>query len=190
MNEAILNNHAWYCDCSKNKDTPAAWMCSHNPERFMFFLGNQFFLITYYSCNQLDYDFKKDLVKRCCKDFKIFATYDIEKSVDVCKELKNFRIKNEALKTKIIQINYCYYNAAGKEFAITTEADYLDHICNQDTIDENYKEAKAFLIDKKYNFLLDQLENLYNHNKVYVLDRQEIFKSIDHVIKSINQLTN
>jgi hypothetical protein len=191
MKEYILNTHAGYCDCSNEKlsNTHRAWMCSHNPERFLFFLGNQFFLITYYRCLQLDYEFKRHLVEKCCKDTEIFPKYEVNKSVDVCKELKNFRIKNQALRKKIEQVNYLYTNAAGKEYAITTSTDYFDHICDQDIIDKNYKIAKEFLESKNYNYLINQLEDLYKENVVYILDRQEIFKSIDHIINSINQLT-
>lgn len=189
MKEYIINNHAWHCDCSTDNNTRNAWICSHNPERFLFFLGNQFYLITFYKCLQTDYQFKKDLVEKCCKDFKIFPEYKIEKSVDVCRELKNFRLKNQALKTIELQINYLYNNNAGKSFAITTETNFFDNICNQDIIDKNYKEAKDFLNEKGYTFLLDSLDLLYRHNKVYVLDNQEIYKSIDHLIQSINHQT-
>lgn len=165
--------------------------CEMNPEKFLFFLGNEFYLITYHNCFKLanDYDFKIDLIKRICNDFQIFEYYEIDKSY-VDEDLKEFRRKNKDLKKYIQQVNYVYSNAAGKEYCITTKANYIDAICNMDTVKNNYNIAKETLINSGNDYLLDSLNNLYHKNYIGKLDDIEIVRTVEHLIKSINKLTN
>ena len=67
-----------------------------NPERFLFFLGNQFFLITYHSCLSHDkYDFKKSLIEQLIGKYKIFERWNVNRGVNTEKDLKDFRIRNK-----------------------------------------------------------------------------------------------
>lgn len=136
-----------------------------------------------------EYDFKKRLVKKVIDDSQIFDLYEIERGVDVKSTLQEFRIRNQSLRKQIQQVNYIYSDATGKEYAITTTLDYLDWLCNQDDIDQNYEAAKDMITKNQYDWLLPQLDQLYFSNKVYNQHETEYCKSIDHIIQEINKYT-
>lgn len=187
MKEFYIDEHSSLCPCSKGQQTGMNSYCDINPERFLFFLGNQFFLITYHSCLSYDqYDFKKYLVEQVCEKYKILERWEVNRGVDTNKVLKDFRIRNNALKKYIQQVNYLYYDNAGKEYAITTLTNYIESICDQDVIKDNYIKAKEILQKKKYSWLEKQIEELMIANILFV-DEIEYCKTIEHLIKDINQ---
>lgn len=192
MREFYIEQHSVICPCGKEvKPTGLNRMCEVNPERFLFFVGTKFVLITYHSCIAAydEYDFKKWLVKKVIDDSQIFDLYEIERGVNVRSTLQEFRIRNQSLRKQIQQVNYIYSDAADKEYAITTTLDYLDWLCNQDDIDQNYTAAKELIIKNQYDWLLPQLDKLYFANKVYNQNETEYCKSIDHIIQEINKYT-
>ena len=191
MKEFFLDSHSEHCSSNK-KNSYFSNYCEENPERFLFFVGNNFVIITYYKCNSYydKYDFKVVLIKNVLTNNKIFETWRVNKSVDLEKDLKNFRIRNQSLRKNIQQVNYIYSDNAGKQYAITTTANYLEFIANQDEIDKNYKDAKEFLIKNEYNWLIKELDNLYWNNRIVIRYEHEveICRTIEHLTKSINQL--
>lgn len=192
MREFYIDQHSVICPCGKEpKPTGFNRMCEINPKRFLFFLGTKFVLITYHYCMAAydEYDFKKRLVKKVIDDSQIFDLYEIERGVDVKSTLQEFRIRNQSLRKQIQQVNYIYSDATGKEYAITTTLDYLDWLCNQDDIDQNYEAAKDMITKNQYDWLLPQLDQLYFSNKVYNQHETEYCKSIDHIIQEINKYT-
>ena len=188
MKEYFLEEHSSLC--RNNTGEYYKDFCKYNPERFLFFVGNKFVLVTYHQCLEFGerYEFKKSIIDAIIKNNKIFDLYKVDRSINIEKELKSFRIKNQALKKYIQQVNFIYSDNANKSYAITTKTDFLEHICNQEEIDENYKKAKSFLKDKKYDWLLDDLDNLFMYNKVYDSEDTEYHKTIEILVKSINQL--
>lgn len=190
MKEFYLDQHSITCRCRNDKSIFNHY-CQVNPDRFLFFLKTHFILITYHSCMDMgdQYAFKKDLIDRVIVDNKVFNYFELDRGVDVENTLKNFRIRNRTLKKYIQQVNFIYYDNAKKIYAITTKTKFLDAIFNQDEIDKNYKLAKDFLLKNEYNWLLNQLDLLYYNNQIYNESSAEYCKSVDHIIKKINQLT-
>lgn len=190
MSEFFIDTHSSSCPCSKGEQKGFFNYCNLNPERFLFFLGNQFFLITYHSCLSYDkYDFKKFLIEQVCEKYKIIERWTVNKGVNVNEDLKDFRIRNKELKKYIQQVNYLYYDATGREYAITTLTNYIEAICDQDLILDNYKKAREILKKKEYEWLINQLEKLLCANRLYITDETEYFKTTEHLIKSIKKLT-
>lgn len=196
MKEHYIDMHLDDCPSHPDyKKDHGEWLCLNsfcelNPDRFLFFLGNDFYLITYHMClNRYDeYDFKVSLVEAIIKRYKIFDLYKVNKSVNIDKDLKNFRIKNQALRKYIKQVNYIY-GGFGKEYAITTTVDYIKSIVNQEIIYENYKKAKEYLEQNKYLWLIEKLDKLMQMNYLSQPTDVEYFKTIDYLIHSINNLT-
>lgn len=191
MKEFYIDLHSQFCPCGKNKELQ--WYetyCELNPERFLFFVGTKFILVTYHKCLQSDeYDFKKDLINSCIENNKILERWEINRGVNIEKDLKDFRIRNQSLRKYIEQVNYLYSDICGEKYGITTRTKYLDAICNQEEIDKNYLEAKEFIMKSKYEWLLEQLTELYNINRVWDANETEYHKTIEHLVQSINQLT-
>jgi hypothetical protein len=190
MKEFYFDQHSIICPCGKETKAKG-WdkFCEINPERFLFFVGTKFVLITYHSCMGAydEYDFKKILIQKVIDDSQIFDYYEIVRSSNLKDTLQDFRIRNQSLRKNIQQVNYIYSDLCGKEYAITTQVDYLDWLCNQDEIDKNYTEAKNMITKNQYDWLLPQLQKLYIANKVYNENETEYCKSIDHIIQEINQ---
>jgi len=190
MKEYYIDTHSSLCPCSTGKKQKGFRYCELNPVRFLFFLGNKFFLITYHPCLDYDkYDFRKSIIEKICKKYAIFERWDVNKGVNTDKDLKDFRIRNKELRKYIQQVNYLYYDATGKEYAITTLTNYIETICNQEIIKENFNKAKEFLQKKEYYLLIGELEKLYEVNILYHVSEAEYFKTTKHLIKSINKLT-
>ena len=166
--------------------------CANSPERFLIYIKGRFLIITYYQCNEL-YDhlsYKTDLIKRIIGDNRIYPSYEVNRSVNVGGELRDFRIRNKALRKRIKEVNYLYYDNAMKKYAITTDILYIDAVCDKDKIEKNYKDAREFIIKMEYNWLLKQLDDLFYANIHGFEEQAEIHKTIDHLIKEIKKLTN
>lgn len=191
MKEYYIDTHLNQCIESKKIDNYYGRYCELNPNRFLFFLKTNFFLITYNNCiSHYDHlEFKKMLIERIIGNNKLFEYYEVNRGVDVNDDFKNFRIRNQSLRKYIQQINFIYNNAAGKKYAITTKTKYIDSICNQEEIKTNYNNAKDFLIKNEYDWLLPELEELYYKNTLFNDNVAEYHKTIEHLINSINQLT-
>ena len=187
MKEFYLDTHSNLC--SSKKESYFSSYCKLNPQRFLFFLGNDFFLITYYNCmSHSGYDFKKSLIEEVCQKNKIFRRYEVNISVNVERDLKDFRIRNKELRKYISQVNYLYYDGAGKEYAITTLTNYKKRLFdNNDTILKNYQMAKEYLGQKEYHWLLPQLDELFYANCLRFCDEVEIFKAKEHLLKRIKE---
>lgn len=192
VKEFILDNHSEHCKCHPNQTKHTEWdyFCELNPKRFLFFLDNKFFLISYYGCIEY-YDhleFKEMLVKKVIDQYNIYDLYKVNRGVRVSDELAKFR-KTTTLNNKIIQqVNYIYSDAAGRQYAITTKIKMLDRIINEDEIKNSYKEAKAYLKQKEYDYLIDELDRLIEHNYLGVCE-SDIVKTIPHLIKLITKKT-
>lgn len=191
MKEFILDYHTSYCDIQSQKGGLYSDFCKNNIEKDLFFIGSQFIIIGYFkcNCNGNKYEFLQDLLKRIIDKNSVFKEYKIERSVSVDEELREFRIRNKALRKVIQQAHYVYYDNAMKKYAITSKTDFVEAICNQDIINENYKEAKQFLIDNDYTNLLRDLDTLFEINYIGV-SHAEVCKTTDHLIKEINKLIN
>lgn len=187
MKELYLDEHSHLCH-SKDESNYFGQFCKLNPERFLFFLGSDFYLITYHKClsSAGNYEFKKYLIETLCEKHKIYEKYQVYMSVNTEKELKDFRIRNKELRKYIYQVNYLYYNGAGKEYAIATLTNYKKRLFeDNDIIEDNYQKAKDYLEKKEYHWMLPQLKNLYYANNIRMYDKAEIFKAKAHLIKRI-----
>lgn len=163
-----------------------------HPTEFLFFAGDNFFLITYHYCMEYGdrYEFKKEIIEKVLDKYKILELYEVNRGIDVENDLKKFRIKNNPLRKYIQQVNFIYFSGNKKVYAITTKTKYLDSICNQENLYKNYLAAKEFLINSEREYLLNDLDNLFKHNVIYTGNIAEHFKTIDHLVKSINQQIN
>lgn len=188
MKEIYLDSHAGWCEQQKTIDKDMGRFCELNPTRFLFFVGTKFYLVTYHDCMSYDqYDFKKEIVSSCIDQKKIFELYKVNRGVNIRDNLRDFRIRNMSLKKYIEQVNYIYSDNAGKEYAITTRTKYLDLICDQNAILESYIDAKEFLLKHNYNYLLIQLDKLYQENILFGNDDTETVKTIDSLINFIHK---
>jgi hypothetical protein len=187
MKEFYLDHHQWSCPCSDKNERPKKFgaFCDINPERFLFLVGGQYYIVTYHHCNEMGdkYEWRKEIVKAIYGKRVDVNEWEIDRGVNVDKELKDFRIRNKALRKYTYEINY-KYSGVGATYAIATKIPYLEGVCAGD---KAYEEAKAFLIKMEYDFLLDELHELHRSNMFYMVHDIEVSKTIGKLIKSINK---
>lgn len=194
MQEYFIDSH--HPNCQPDPDRWTAKICEMNPRRFLFRLKGEYYLIHYHNCitNHDTYGFKKSLVEQVlnliCKKSRTLGLYEVNKSVCVDKELKELRLRNKALRKTVHEINYIYADNAGKMYAITTAIPFMDWVASEPKDYENFEVAMKFL-DERHSHLKDQLKDLHNYNNFgRYTEPANIVKSIDHLIKSIQNADN
>ena len=192
MKHIILDEHSWCCLYHKDRvNDKKEWFshsCRLNPERFLFFLDNDFHIITYFNCkNHGDqYDYKKGFIEAIMGQSKKINVFHTRRGHEVERDLKESRLRGMEFDMYIDEINYVYRNNCGKEFAIATQVPLIDKLSINDTIDKNYLLAVEFIENneflKRQKFLYKELEYLKELNKIHISDT-EIVKSTAHLAK-------
>ena len=192
MKHIILDEHSYLCPCHKDRDNDKKHWFSHscklNPDRFLFFLDNDFHIITYFNCkNHGDqYDYKKGFIEAIMGQSKKIHIFETRRGREVENDLKESRLRGVEFDMYIDEINYVYSNNCNKEYAIATKIPLVDKLEINDVIDKNYMAALDFIKNDKflkgYKFLYDELEYLKFINKVSISDA-EIVKSTAHLSK-------
>lgn len=90
VKELYIDKHSEFCLDVEHK------YCDTNPERFLFFLGNQFFLVTYHNCMAYDvHDFEMSLIKKVCVKYKILSRWDINNRIKKARNLPGLILKTK-----------------------------------------------------------------------------------------------
>ena len=168
-------------------------MCHRNPRRMLFYLKGKFILIAYHYCMEFgdEYQYKMDLIKQIISDNKVYLLSEVNKSVRVEEELKEFRLRNRTLRKVVQEVNYIYCDNAQRFYAITTTIPFIDAITSDDSIFEEYKKAKICLIESGLENLLPELNQLMVKNCVYsYISNSESVKTVEFLIDQINNYAN
>lgn len=162
----------------------------------LFLLKGQFILVTMNSCKQhlhSDLDFMEYLINSCAentlkKHKKIY--YNTERSIVLDKNWKNKKNRERLFNERHEEVNYIYYDNAGKKYGICTTYDFGTYIgCRVDFCNEYKKTIKY--IDE--NFEHQEKENLsslskelYENNNVYQLyDTKLVMRTTEELISNI-----
>lgn len=198
MTDFYLEEHTFLCEretkefLSRNETWMHGLSCGNHPRYFLFLIKNKFFLIRYHFCMERGdkYDFFKQIIEDITKNSNVYDKYEIMRSVNYERDFKEFRLRNVPLKKYFIQANYIYSDNAGKEYVIATKVKYMEHLVNQDELYENYKIAEKHLVDNNLLFLKNDLDRLFSYNILPKLSEVEQCKTISHLVKEINKITN
>lgn len=183
MIDFYLDEHSHLCDIHH-------YTYCDKPDTLLLFLKNKYLLIRYHSCmsdwGHLDY--KQDLIKRIISDNKIFTLYEVTREKysynDFCIHGKlTLPIKKTAK-----QVNYIYCDNAGKQYAITIKTDFFDEIFAQKDRNESFLEAKDYLENNGLDYLISDLKRLHEANSINSITESVCVKTMDELLKTINQL--
>jgi hypothetical protein len=158
--------------------------CKHM-ESFLFFMDNDFHLVSFYSCHQgytNHIDFKETLLKSFYESKKLH--YDVRRGYELDKEMKDHRLRGANLNLEVDEILYKYSNAAARPYCMCRTKDFSEF--DNELIQANLKETIEYFEKNGYRHYIEQAKDLASINTFYV-DTVEHFKTIDHVIKSINK---
>lgn len=188
MKEFFLDKHSSVCEDRITKQDFCSSFCELNPERFLFFIKNEYYLVTYHRClNHPHIDFKEDIIKKIIEISKVYETYKVNRSVRVDDDLKDFIRHNKTLKKYAQEVNYLYSNASGLQYAITTKVNYIEHICSDFERMKTYKEAEDFLTKNDFEWLIPSLVQLHRANNLYEYDESVRVRTVDALIKMIKE---
>ena len=177
MKTFYLSEHSTYCH------NP---YCDAMPEEFIFFMANRFIHLKVHGCLWGRIDDKLDLVKRITKNSNLYSIYDVDKKYDIERVLHKCIDTGEFINRSIFTINYLYQSSRYEISAICTTSNVVEEFMNNDVIEQNYHDAKQWLIDNKKDYLIDSLEKLYYHNTIRIDDSCAV-QTVDKLIKVIKK---
>jgi hypothetical protein len=180
MIDIYLDEHTHYCSTNGR---------CHNISYVLLFIKNKYLIVRYNSCqNQFSHlDYKQDLIKRIVSDNKIFELYEVEREKYSYNDFCIWGKLNLPLKKSAKQVNYIYFDNAGKQYAITTKTDFFDEIFSQNERDIAFIKAKDYLQNMGLDCLIDNLKQLHQVNSINEINDIVIVKTIDNLLKSIHQ---
>jgi hypothetical protein len=202
MKHLLLELHSEKCSCNKNSNNsnfgngftvgPNITYCEDYPRQMIIFVKNDFYILEFFSCLASEwsdqYSFAQYLIKQIIGRYKILKYYDVYKSYCLTDALVKNRLQNIPYKKYVREVNFIYGNVYNK-YAIVTISTFIEHVVNYDIVRENYLKAKKYLIENNMEYMMKELDDLYNVNydslDSFTLKR-EIVKSIDHLVKQIN----
>jgi hypothetical protein len=181
MIDFYLDEHTHYCSLHRDWD---------NISHALLFIKNKYLLVRYNSCqNQFGHlDYKQDLVKRIISDNKIFPLYEVEREKYSYNDFCIYGKLTLPIKKTAKQVNYIYFDNAGKQYAITTKTDFFDEIFAQQDRNESFLEAKDYLENNCLDYLVKDLKRLHDANSINSITESTCVKTMDELLKTINQL--
>jgi hypothetical protein len=160
--------------------------CNNRIEHFLFYLNNDFYLISYNEClNKGEHlDFKEYIVKSIIKNKFSNQNYITERGM-YYSDLKKIILSGYIFEKQIVEVNYIY---SDRERVIKSKKSFIDRIISNDEYESNAKEMQKKLNelfeDDELNYLESQFIKLYNANKVPLyIDESEKIKTTDLLIK-------
>ena len=199
MKHLVVDEHSQTCSDGKCQVRPE-WNshCRLNPQTEVILFNNEFIIITYNSCLQSgksSNEFILELIKNsntATKKKEIGKYFFSEKSYKLTEVTDIKRNMLADMKKAIIEYNYIYHDNAGKRYAIVSYHSYEDQLFNWDRLNEEYTKTIDYLNNKIHlHYLDEEVKNLFNANFIYPVNNEiTIHKTIESIIKEINQLTN
>ena len=197
MEVFVLDHHVQSCNSNRPKKEiyKDSWDffvdhgCEMNPRTVLLYAQGDFYLINYFGCVEgfQHLDFKENLVRQIFTKTKTCRYYLVQRE-NYDKGLMDFRVRNKPLKKWAAEVNYIY-EGVGSTYAITTRVPYVNALCFQDTLRDNYEKAKEYISENNPH-LLKELKELYFANIGYTPSDARVHKTIDKLITDINKLIN
>jgi hypothetical protein len=190
MKKIILDDHT---ECCKNKPE-SDWLkphlfCKVNPSRFVFYYDRQFIYLEIPNCRRdfsNDVTFLENMLLAGNESAKRVDKYETYRSQFLDGKFKEHRLRSKELDLKLIEVNYTYSDATGKEYAICTDITLDEALKPNEAIEEDGKKMKDFLDEIGQEYLSSQVDELISQNKYYISD-YEIIKTSEHLLKQFNK---
>jgi len=179
-------------DCILHKDNKGKFG-SAGIETIITYHRYDFFITTYCDCLRgglPQNEFVEKLLNNAMKNSKKIDYYDINRSNISDKKLRKRIKEHNLLSMKCSEVNYIYYNAAVKEYAICSTINFIDVFKNSNLIDNNYNKAIEYINNSDLDYLKDNLTKLYDFNRPIVfggIKHSTINELNKHFKKSINE---
>lgn len=165
MNHIVSTDHIDSCPAINKKLRFIGYSISNS----LFYHNNKFLLLTFCNCLKgylSNCEFAETLLKNKLKNLETVDGYNVSRSWIYDKELRRLILDSKLMSKFVHECNFVYSDNALKKYAIVSKISYVKRILEGDgNLEENYIEAKEYLIKTERDFLLNDLEDLYNINK-------------------------
>lgn len=175
--------------------TERAW-CENHESNFLFFIGNEFILLTYFGCSEYGnhLDFKEDVIKRVTSLKELNVNY-VNRAITIDKILKSDNLRGKIFKRTINQFVYIYSDNADRRYAFTYRTNWIN--IDMKKISDSYNKMVSYTKELGiYHYVEWQLNNLYEENMSIFRNTTtekveiELVKSINNLTKKINYEVN
>lgn len=191
MRKIILDEHTDRCK-NQNQDNPLYnrhLFCKMNPSKFLFFYDRQFVYLEIPNCKRTisnNLTFLENLLMSANKETKRLDKYKTYRSRILDGEFREHRLRCKELDLNLIEVNYCYSDATGKEYALCTDITLDEALKPNDDIKKDAEEMKKFLEGSGNSYLIDTVDELVRQNWYHISD-YEIMKTSEHLIKELKR---
>jgi hypothetical protein len=190
MKHWILKEHTNECICESEKYAKSehykyfARHCDLNNENILFYHAGDFYLLTLKNCwiGHCRYENINNILNQIGLKTKLKVEFNRDYNLD--ERLRKARLQGIVTDDGVIEINYLY-KGVGKIHAITSVISIADAISTHKNYRENYTKMKNYLNENGFDFLNDELKQLYNNNWLIVPDEKEIIKSEEKSLEEI-----
>ena len=154
----------------------------------LFFANGEFFYIEYPSCHQSyesGCDFVVGLLNGLNEKKGTLLNKVVKSNVNT-ETFRDYRIRGIEMEDYFTEINYLYSDMTGKEYCIKTERPWFDVLNYNDNLRKDFHDMKDYLKKKKNDYLIEQLNYIYNANHIYVSEF-ELIKTSEHLSKLLTK---
>ena len=158
---------------------------------FVFVINNKFYLITYHNMNEPIQDYIVRLINNNVKTSKLKplgSIFEVSKSHHLNDDFDNSTFNFDMLvKRKCWQLNYYYYDNAGKMYGVMTSQSYKEKHIDSEKLEESYNELIAYLKKWDIRYIEDYATKLMYANISYGLTERKYISRTEDLIKLILQ---
>lgn len=210
MKTLYLKEHSFICEATTEKNAKRikkdsndfydmmfeAHQCGRFPEKIIFYNNLEFYMIVYNPCirhGNSEAEFLQGILNRSIKSKSKKGRFD--RSIVFDKVFMKLREDSLSFNDKIIDINYLYQDASGKQYSIIREYDFDPDLDHNSVLRQKTKEAKEYILENyksscERDFFIDQIDRLFHANLIYEYDERFIVNTVSDLVKQINKKAN
>jgi hypothetical protein len=187
MRNIVVKEHHENCNLKGDEKMHPYTICSTWQQ--VFYFNGEFVFIEMPRCNwsgSLMSDFEK--IEIMLENSKHKWILDVGRSANMDREFKNYRIRGTRLKKWVDEVNFLYYDNAGRQYAVTTKIKFTEDLVNQAKLEEEYKKAKDFLEEGAFSssWFSESVDDIYKENKMYISPFEE-YQTLKHLRLELNR---
>lgn len=187
MRNIVVKEHHEDCKCEGDLRIRSYSIC--NTWQQVFYFRGEFVFVEMPNCiwhgTSLS-DFEK--IEIMLENSKHKHIYDVKRSMHLDREFKNYRIRGARLKKWVDEVNFIYYDNAGRQYAVTTKIKFTEDLINQSKLKEEYEKAIEFLNEGAFSpsSFEDKIKRIYEENFMYISPQEE-YRTLKHLRLELNK---
>jgi hypothetical protein len=187
MRNIMVKEHHENCNLIGDERMHSYSFCSSWQQ--VFYFNGEFVFIEMPSCNWTNHSLSSfEKIEIMLENSKHKWVLDVNRSISMNTEFKNYRIRGARLKKWVDEVNFLYYDNAGRRYAVTTKIKFTEDLINQSKLEEEYKKAKDFLKEGAFSFsrFSESIDDIYKENKMYISPHEE-YLTLNHLRLELNR---